>query len=162
MRELGLSLIADDPATPHVSAPRSRRRSMRGKAWARACRRTTGRARSPSRSPTARAPADLIRPGRLLTLRAVDGGVLARRGHTEAAVDLARMAGLKPAGVICEIMNEDGTMARMPELERFAAAARPADPAASPISSRTASASASIRRRAETVLPTRQGRASSG
>jgi 3,4-dihydroxy 2-butanone 4-phosphate synthase/GTP cyclohydrolase II len=65
-------------------------------------------------------PADLIRPGRLQTLRAVDGGVLARRGHTEAAVDLARMAGLKPAGVICEIMNDDGTMARMPELERFA------------------------------------------
>jgi 3,4-dihydroxy 2-butanone 4-phosphate synthase/GTP cyclohydrolase II len=65
-------------------------------------------------------PADLIRPGRLLTLRAVEGGVLARRGHTEAAVDLARMAGLKPAGVICEIMNPDGTMARMAELERFA------------------------------------------
>ena len=67
-------------------------------------------------------PADLIRPGRLQTLRAVDGGVLARRGHTEAAVDLARLAGLKPAGVICEIMNDDGTMARMPELERFARA----------------------------------------
>jgi 3,4-dihydroxy 2-butanone 4-phosphate synthase/GTP cyclohydrolase II len=66
-------------------------------------------------------PVDLIRPGRLQTLRAVDGGVLARRGHTEAAVDLARMAGLKPAGVICEIMNGDGTMARVPELERFAA-----------------------------------------
>ena len=66
-------------------------------------------------------PADLIRPGRLQTLRALDGGVLARRGHTEAAVDLARMAGLKPAGVICEIMNDDGTMARRPELERFAA-----------------------------------------
>jgi 3,4-dihydroxy 2-butanone 4-phosphate synthase/GTP cyclohydrolase II len=65
-------------------------------------------------------PADLIRPGRLQTLRAIDGGVLARRGHTEAAVDLARLAGLKPAGVICEIMNEDGTMARMPELERLA------------------------------------------
>src|ERR687895_1849552 len=62
-------------------------------------------------------PADLIRPGRLQTLRAIDGGVLARRGHTEAAVDLARLAGLKPAGVICEIMNPDGTIARMPELE---------------------------------------------
>ncbi len=66
-------------------------------------------------------PADLIRPGRLLTLRAQTGGVLVRAGHTEAAVDLARMAGLKPAGVICEIMSADGTMARMPELERFAA-----------------------------------------
>ena len=94
---------------------------MRAKAWLRACRRTTARAPSRSRSPTTRKPGDLIRPGRLQTLRAVDGGVLARRGHTEAAVDLARMAGLKPAGVICEIMNDDGTMARMPELERFAA-----------------------------------------
>src|SRR5512141_1317238 len=65
-------------------------------------------------------PGDVIRPGRLQTLRAVEGGVLARRGHTEAAVDLARLAGLRPAGVICEIMNEDGTMARMPQLERFA------------------------------------------
>src|SRR4029453_15024118 len=64
-------------------------------------------------------PADLIRPGRLQTLRAVDGGVLVRRGHTEAAVGLSRIAGLKPAGVICEIMNDDGTMARMPDLERF-------------------------------------------
>jgi 3,4-dihydroxy 2-butanone 4-phosphate synthase/GTP cyclohydrolase II len=66
-------------------------------------------------------PGDLVRPGRLQTLRAVDGGVLARRGHTEAAVDLARMAGLKPAGVICEIMSDDGGMARMPDLEKFAA-----------------------------------------
>lgn len=66
-------------------------------------------------------PGDLVRPGRLQTLRALDNGVLARRGHTEAAVDLARMAGLKPAGVICEIMNDDGTMARMPDLEKFAA-----------------------------------------
>ena len=65
-------------------------------------------------------PADLIRPGRLQTLRAVDGGVLSRRGHTEAAVDLARLAGLKPAGVICEIMNPDGTMERMAALETFA------------------------------------------
>jgi 3,4-dihydroxy 2-butanone 4-phosphate synthase / GTP cyclohydrolase II len=66
-------------------------------------------------------PADLIRPGRLLTLRAQTGGVLVRAGHTEAAVDLARLAGLKPAGVICEIMSADGSMARMAELERFAA-----------------------------------------
>ncbi|MGH8599689.1 MAG: GTP cyclohydrolase II [Burkholderiales bacterium] len=66
-------------------------------------------------------PADLVRPGRLQTLRAIDGGVLARRGHTEAGVDLARMAGLKPAGVICEMMAQDGTMARRPALEHFAA-----------------------------------------
>jgi 3,4-dihydroxy 2-butanone 4-phosphate synthase/GTP cyclohydrolase II len=64
---------------------------------------------------------DLIRPGRLQTLRAVDGGVLSRKGHTEAAVDLARLAGLKPAGVICEIMKDDCTMARLPDLQLFAA-----------------------------------------
>ena len=62
-------------------------------------------------------PSDLAKPGHVLPLQAVEGGVLARAGQTEAAVDLARMAGLFPAGVICEIMNADGTMARMPELE---------------------------------------------
>jgi 3,4-dihydroxy 2-butanone 4-phosphate synthase/GTP cyclohydrolase II len=65
-------------------------------------------------------PSDLARPGHVFPLRARDGGVLVRTGQTEAAVDLARMAGLKPAGVICEIMNEDGTMARVPELAKFA------------------------------------------
>src|SRR5262245_6720140 len=60
--------------------------------------------------------ADLARPGHISPLRARDGGVLVRAGQTEAAVDLARMAGLYPAGVICEIMNDDGTMARVPEL----------------------------------------------
>jgi 3,4-dihydroxy 2-butanone 4-phosphate synthase/GTP cyclohydrolase II len=65
-------------------------------------------------------PGDLARPGHVSPLRARDGGVLVRAGQTEAAVDLARMAGLYPAGVICEIMNEDGTMARVPELTRFA------------------------------------------
>ncbi len=65
-------------------------------------------------------PDDLARPGHMFPLRAVDGGVLQRAGQTEAAVDLARIAGLYPAGVICEVMNEDGTMARVPDLERFA------------------------------------------
>jgi 3,4-dihydroxy 2-butanone 4-phosphate synthase / GTP cyclohydrolase II len=65
-------------------------------------------------------PADLARPGHVSPLRARDGGVLVRAGQTEAAVDLARIAGLYPAGVICEIMNEDGTMARVPELTKFA------------------------------------------
>ncbi len=63
---------------------------------------------------------DFMRPGHVFPLRAVDGGVLRRAGHTEAAVDLAKLAGLKPAGVICEILNEDGTMARVPELLEFA------------------------------------------
>jgi 3,4-dihydroxy 2-butanone 4-phosphate synthase/GTP cyclohydrolase II len=65
-------------------------------------------------------PSDLARPGHVSPLRARDGGVMVRAGQTEAAVDLARMAGLYPAGVICEIMNEDGTMARVPELVKFA------------------------------------------
>jgi len=64
-------------------------------------------------------PADLARPGHIFPLRYADGGVLKRAGHTEAAVDLARMAGLYPAGVLCEIVNEDGTMARVPDLLEF-------------------------------------------
>jgi 3,4-dihydroxy 2-butanone 4-phosphate synthase/GTP cyclohydrolase II len=100
-------------------------------------------------------PADLIRPGRLQTLRAVEGGVITRRGHTEAAVDLARMAGLKPAGVICEIMNEDGSMARVAQLERFAAQhdiriLRIADLVSYRENERQ------INRRATTVMPTRK------
>ena len=65
-------------------------------------------------------PADLARPGHMFPLRARKGGVLVRAGQTEAAVDLARIAGLYPAGVICEIMNKDGTMSRVPELTKFA------------------------------------------
>jgi 3,4-dihydroxy 2-butanone 4-phosphate synthase/GTP cyclohydrolase II len=64
-------------------------------------------------------PGDLARPGHMFPLRAMDGGVLVRAGQTEAAVDLARLAGLYPAGVICEVMDEDGTMARGPRLEAF-------------------------------------------
>jgi len=69
--------------------------------------------------PTA-VPTDLTRPGHIFPLRAKNGGVLERDGHTEAAVDFARLAGLTPAGVICEIMNDDGTMARLPQLVEFA------------------------------------------
>jgi 3,4-dihydroxy 2-butanone 4-phosphate synthase / GTP cyclohydrolase II len=65
-------------------------------------------------------PSDLVRPGHMFPLKARDGGVLVRAGQTEAAVDLARIAGLYPAGVICEIMSPDGTMARVPELSKFA------------------------------------------
>src|SRR5256884_2668609 len=64
-------------------------------------------------------PQDLARPGHIFPLRARHGGVLVRAGQTEASVDLARIAGLYPAGVICEIMNEDGTMARVPQLMEF-------------------------------------------
>ena len=64
--------------------------------------------------------ADIATPGHIFPLRARDGGVLVRAGHTEAAVDVSRLAGLNPSGVICEIMNDDGTMARMPDLVKFA------------------------------------------
>jgi len=67
-------------------------------------------------------PSDLARPGHIFPLKAQQGGVLRRAGQTEGSVDLARLAGLSPAGVICEIMNEDGTMARVPELTKFAKA----------------------------------------
>lgn len=65
-------------------------------------------------------PEDLVQPGHVFPLRARRGGVLFRTGQTEGSVDLARLAGLKPAGVICEVMNDDGSMARMPDLEKFA------------------------------------------
>ena len=66
-------------------------------------------------------PSDLVQPGHIFPLQAQDGGVLMRAGHTEAGCDMAAMAGLMPSAVICEVMNEDGTMARLPDLEKFAA-----------------------------------------
>lgn len=68
----------------------------------------------------AKGPMDIVSPGHVFPLVARDGGVLVRAGHTEAAVDLSRLAGLNPSGVICEIMNDDGTMARLPDLVKFA------------------------------------------
>ena len=69
---------------------------------------------------TAAVPKDLVQPGHVFPLRARPGGVLQRAGHTEAGVDLAQLAGLRPIGVLCEIMNDDGTMARLPQLRKFA------------------------------------------
>ena len=69
-------------------------------------------------------PSDLVQPGHVFPLRARPGGVLQRAGQTEGAVDLSRLAGLNPAGVVCEIMNEDGTMARVPDLAEFCAGHR--------------------------------------
>jgi 3,4-dihydroxy 2-butanone 4-phosphate synthase / GTP cyclohydrolase II len=153
MRELGLSLITDDQGNQTrfgtaFATPIDAREGVSSGMSAFDRARTIAAAIADNAK-----PGDLIRPGRLQTLRALDGGVLARRGHTEAAVDLARLAGLKPAGVICEIMKEDGSMARMPDLERFAAAhdiriLRIADLIAYREMERV------IRRRAETVLPT--------
>jgi 3,4-dihydroxy 2-butanone 4-phosphate synthase/GTP cyclohydrolase II len=155
MRSLGLSLITDDTGN----------QTRFGTAFATPIDARTGVSSGMSAHDRARTiavaiadgtgPADLIRPGRLQTLRAVDGGVLARRGHTEAAVDLARLAGFKPAGVICEIMKDDGTMARMPDLQRFA---REHDLIILKIADLIAYRQNEhhIRRRAETVLPTRK------
>ena len=155
MRSLGLALITDDTGN----------QTRFGTAFATPIDAREGTASGMSAHDRARTiavaiadntkPVDLIRPGRLQTLRAVDGGVLARRGHTEAAVDLARLAGLKPAGVICEIMNADGTMARMPELERFSRAHRvPILRVADLVAYRQNERE--VRRRAETRLPTRK------
>jgi len=116
--ELQLPLIVHDNTSPH------------GTAFTVSCeargRVTTGISAF-DRAATIRAlvdpetkPDDLLRPGHTFPLRAREGGVLRRAGQTEAAIDLARLAGMIPAGVICEIMSEDGTMARMPALERFA------------------------------------------
>ena len=71
-------------------------------------------------SDSATEPWELTRPGHVMPLRAVEGGVLRRAGHTEAAVDLARLAGLRPSGALCELVNDDGTMMRAPECRRFA------------------------------------------
>lgn len=155
LRQLGLALITDDTGNQTkfgtaFATPIDAREGVASGMSAFDRARTIAVAIAENAKPT-----DLIRPGRLQTLRAVDGGVLTRRGHTEAAVDLARLAGLKPAGVICEIMQEDGTMARMPQLEAFAARhgipiLRIDDLAAYREHERV------IRRRAETVMPTRK------
>ena len=153
LRALGLSLITDDTGNQTkfgtaFATPIDAREGVGSGMSAHDRARTIAVAISDKAQPS-----DLIRPGRLQTLRAVDGGVLVRRGHTEAAVDLARLAGLKPAGVICEIMNPDGRMARLPDLERFAARhdvriLNIGDLVAYRENERT------IQRKAETVLPT--------
>jgi 3,4-dihydroxy 2-butanone 4-phosphate synthase / GTP cyclohydrolase II len=116
-------------------------------------------------------PADLVRPGHVFPLRARPGGVLVRPGHTEAAVDLARLAGLRPAGAIVEIAGEDGRMLRLPELIPFArkhgltiisiedliAHRRAAEPPSVPLTRRMPEAGPDVRREAEVRLPTRYG-----
>jgi 3,4-dihydroxy 2-butanone 4-phosphate synthase/GTP cyclohydrolase II len=97
---------------------------------------------------------DLARPGHVFPLRAKRGGVLVRAGQTEGSVDLARLAGLKPAGVICEIMNDDGTMARMPELRKFAAKHELKIVTVADLVAYRMRKELLVRRAAETVLPT--------
>src|SRR3989441_7630174 len=103
-------------------------------------------------------PQDLARPGHVFPLRAKKGGVLVRPGQTEASVDIARIAGLYPAGVICEIMNEDGTMARLPELQEFARAHKLKMITVADLVRYRISKEMLVRRAAETDLPTVYGR----
>ena len=102
-------------------------------------------------------PDDLARPGHIFPLRYAEGGVLARAGQTEASVDLARLAGLYPAGVICEIMAEDGTMARMPQLEEFAAKHRIKIVSVADIIAYRHAHEKLVERIAEARVPTRHG-----
>lgn len=102
-------------------------------------------------------PEDLVRPGHVFPLRARKGGVLVRVGQTEGSVDLARLAGLKPAGVICEIMNEDGTMARLPDLERFSEVHNLKIITIADLVEYRMQTERLIHRAAETVLPTHYG-----
>jgi 3,4-dihydroxy 2-butanone 4-phosphate synthase / GTP cyclohydrolase II len=102
-------------------------------------------------------PTDLGKPGHIFPLRARDGGVLVRVGHTEATVDLARMAGLYPAGVLCEIMNEDGTMARLPQLEILAEKLGLKIASIADLIAYRRRHEKLIHRVAETILPTKYG-----
>ncbi|HKL27161.1 MAG TPA: bifunctional 3,4-dihydroxy-2-butanone-4-phosphate synthase/GTP cyclohydrolase II [Desulfuromonadales bacterium] len=101
--------------------------------------------------------ADLARPGHVFPLRAKKGGVLVRAGQTEGSVDLARLAGMKPAGVICEVMNEDGTMARLPQLRKFAKNHGLKIVTIEELVAYRMRKELLVRRAAETVLPTEYG-----
>ncbi len=103
-------------------------------------------------------PQDIARPGHIFPLRARTGGVLVRPGQTEASVDMARIAGLYPAGVICEIMNDDGTMARLPELQKFARVHELKMITVASLVKYRISKETLIRRAVETDLPTVYGR----
>ncbi|MBE9531832.1 MAG: bifunctional 3,4-dihydroxy-2-butanone-4-phosphate synthase/GTP cyclohydrolase II [Proteobacteria bacterium] len=102
-------------------------------------------------------PEDLVRPGHIFPLRARDGGVLVRAGQTEGSVDLSRLAGLKSAGVICEIMNDDGTMSRMPDLEKFAKEFDMKIVSVADIIEYRLRKDRLVRRMVETTIPTRYG-----
>jgi len=102
-------------------------------------------------------PEDLVQPGHVFPLRARRGGVLFRTGQTEGSVDLARLAGLKPAGVICEIMNDDGTMARLPDLEKFSERHGLKIASVAEIISHRMRTESFVHKAAETVLPTPYG-----
>ncbi|WP_321491644.1 bifunctional 3,4-dihydroxy-2-butanone-4-phosphate synthase/GTP cyclohydrolase II [uncultured Desulfobacter sp.] len=102
-------------------------------------------------------PQDIARPGHIFPLRARDGGVMVRIGQTEGSVDLARLAGMKPAGVICEIMDDDGTMARMPSLEKFSEKHGIGICTVADLVKYRLKTESFVKRAAETVIPTRVG-----
>lgn len=102
-------------------------------------------------------PEDIARPGHIFPLRARDGGVMVRVGQTEGSVDLARLAGLKPAGVICEIMDDDGTMARMPSLEKFAKIHEIGICTVADLVKYRLKTESFVKRAAQSVIPTREG-----
>ena len=102
-------------------------------------------------------PADLVRPGHVFPLRAREGGVLVRAGQTEAAVDLCRLAGLEPAGVICEVTNADGSMARLPALRRFARTHRIRIVTVKDLIAQRMARERLVERVAQAKLPTRYG-----
>lgn len=102
-------------------------------------------------------PQDIARPGHIFPLRARDGGVMERIGQTEGSVDLARLAGLKPAGVICEIMDDDGTMARMPSLEKFSKKHGIGICTVADLVKYRLKTESFVKRAAETIIPTRVG-----
>src|SRR6266446_4402433 len=119
VRQLGLSMMVSENQSTYSTAFTVSIEAAQGVTTGISAqdRATTIQAAS---NPAAR-PEDVVRPGHVFPLRARKGGVLVRAGQTEGSVDLCRLAGLTPAGVICEVMNDDGTMARMPDLERFGA-----------------------------------------
>jgi 3,4-dihydroxy 2-butanone 4-phosphate synthase/GTP cyclohydrolase II len=102
-------------------------------------------------------PYDIVRPGHIFPLRARDGGVMVRIGQTEGSVDLARLAGMKPAGVICEIMDDDGTMARMPSLEKFAKKHGIGICTVADLVKYRLKTESFVKRAAETIIPTKVG-----
>jgi 3,4-dihydroxy 2-butanone 4-phosphate synthase/GTP cyclohydrolase II len=118
VRRLGLPMMVQDNESTYATAFTVSIEAARGVTTgiSAADRATTIRA---AINPDAK-PSDVVRPGHVFPLKARKGGVLVRAGQTEGSVDLARLAGLNPSGVICEVMNDDGTMARMPDLEKFA------------------------------------------
>ncbi|MCA2976783.1 MAG: 3,4-dihydroxy-2-butanone-4-phosphate synthase [Myxococcaceae bacterium] len=118
VRQLNLPLMATDNTSPFLTAFTVSIEAAQGVTSGISAADRTHTIKTAIRADAR--PADLSRPGHVFPLRARSGGVLVRPGHTEVSVDLARLAGLTPAGVICEVMNDDGTMARRPDLERFA------------------------------------------